>query len=194
MGGGGAGAAGACFTCHGLGGEGDGQTAPRLAGLPAGYLQKQLEDYAAGLRPDPAMRSIAGALDADDRARVAAYYANLTPVGARNGAAGSRPTTVARVLYHRGDVARGLPACAGCHGAIGEGLGAGVPPLADQPAPYLREQLSQWRRGQRRNDPRGVMAAISGRLTTLEAEALARYAAELGPGTVRDAAVPGASP
>ncbi len=40
----------ACVTCHGARGEGNGFDAPRLAGLPAGYLQKQLEDYAAGLR------------------------------------------------------------------------------------------------------------------------------------------------
>ena len=77
MSGGAGGAANACFTCHGLDGGGDGVAAPRLAGLDAGYLQKQLEDYASGLRPDDAMTRIAKALDQQGRREVAAYYAAL---------------------------------------------------------------------------------------------------------------------
>ena len=50
MSGGEGGARYACVTCHGARGEGNGFDAPRLAGLPAGYLQKQMEDYATGLR------------------------------------------------------------------------------------------------------------------------------------------------
>ena len=45
MSGGEGGARYACVTCHGARGEGNGFDAPRLAGLPAGYLQKQMEDY-----------------------------------------------------------------------------------------------------------------------------------------------------
>ena len=45
--GGDAGARYACVACHGVNGRGNGLDAPALAGLPAGYLQKQLEDYAA---------------------------------------------------------------------------------------------------------------------------------------------------
>ena len=77
MSGGAGGAANACFTCHGLDGGGDGVAAPRLAALDAGYLQKQLEDYASGLRPDDAMTRIAKALDQRGRREVAAYYAAL---------------------------------------------------------------------------------------------------------------------
>jgi len=192
MGGGDAGATRACFTCHGLQGEGDGETAPRLAGLPAGYLQKQLEDYAAGLRPHALMRSVAGALDADDRGRVAAYYAGLP--AAFTASTSPPPGGVAAALYHNGDPARGLPACASCHGDRGEGVGPANPPLVGQPAGYLREQMAQWRRSERRNDPRGVMLAISRRLTPGEVEALARYAAAPGPPAAPPAALPAASP
>src|SRR5690606_8477612 len=59
MGGGDGGARYACVSCHGARGEGNGFDAPRLAGLPAGYLQKQMEDYAAGLRPHAVMRDVA---------------------------------------------------------------------------------------------------------------------------------------
>src|SRR5690554_2935179 len=56
VGGGPGGAGAACFSCHGLQGQGDaGGAFPRLAGLDAHYLAKQMEDYASGARPDPVM-------------------------------------------------------------------------------------------------------------------------------------------
>ena len=79
MSGGAGGAANACFTCHGLKGEGDGVSTPRLAGLDQGYLQKQMEDYASGLRPDDVMTRVAKGLDQDARRAVAAWYAGLPP-------------------------------------------------------------------------------------------------------------------
>jgi cytochrome c553 len=120
------------------------------------------------------MTPIAKALDYDDRQAVAAYYAGLA---APLWIAPSRPDTAAAELYHGGDPSRALPACAGCHGAAGEGLGAANPPLAGQPAAYLAEQLRLWRDSRRRNDPLGVMLAISRSLTPAEIAAISRYAA-----------------
>ena len=168
----------ACFTCHGVRGQGDHASVPRLAGLPAGHLQKQLEDYAAGRRDDPVMGPVAWALTTDDRRAVAAYYgglpASVGEVGARGGS-----TAAAARLYHLGDLARGIAPCATCHGAVGEGVGAANPPVARQPQAYLADQLARWRAGRRRNDPRGVMMQISQRLTASEIAALAAYAATL---------------
>ncbi len=79
MSGGEGGARYACATCHGVRGEGNGFDAPRLAGLPAGYLQKQMEDYATGLRPHEVMRDVARFLDSHERVRVANHYAALPP-------------------------------------------------------------------------------------------------------------------
>ena len=79
MSGGEGGARYACVTCHGARGEGNGFDAPRLAGLPAGYLQKQMEDYARGLRPHEVMRDAARFLDSHERVRVANHYAALPP-------------------------------------------------------------------------------------------------------------------
>jgi cytochrome c553 len=178
--GGDAGASRACFTCHGLQGEGDGRASPRLAGLPAGYLQRQLIDYADGRRSDKLMSPIAKALDDDDRRAVAAYYAALpAPVPARTEAAAE--TAAAARLYRLGAPERGLPACATCHGEAGEGLGPANPPLAGQPAAYLAEQLKRWRRSERRNDPQNVMLAVSRRLTPAEVERISRYVSALGP-------------
>lgn len=173
--GGRAGAANACFTCHGLDGLGNAAGAPRLAGLNVGYIAGQLEAYADGRRQDAQMQWIAGRLSRPSRQSVAAYYAGMT----HEPSPAELPSSAGRLLYHRGDPARGLRSCAECHGEAGEGVGAGNPPLGNQPASYLAEQIERWRHGQRRNDPDGVMQRISRLLTPQEALALSAYAAKL---------------
>lgn len=169
MSGGAGGAGNACFSCHGLDGAGDGVSTPRLAGLQAGYLQKQMDDYASGLRPDPTMTPVARALDDRARRAVVAYYAALSPP------AGTSEVGPAPALWREGDPARGLPSCAACHGEAGQGVGGGQPALAGQPQAYTREQLERWRLAKRRNDPRGVMGDIARALTADEADAMAAW-------------------
>ena len=180
--GGDAGAASACFTCHGLDGRGNGAGAPRLAGLHVGYLASQLEGYANGRRQHPEMQAIARKLAPDDRQKVSAYYAAM-PWAPADGAGGRVPE--APPLYVVGDPARGLAACADCHGLAGEGVGAANPPLAGQPAGYLAEQLMAWRRSERRNDPDNIMLRISRRLTQAEIVSLSAYASALPGGPPR---------
>jgi len=179
--GGNAGARGACVTCHGLEGEGDGQLSPRLAGLDAGYIARQLEFFSAGYRRHPQMVWIADQLDWPARQEVAFHYAGLTvPAAARAqtlpAAACSAPITQ---LYHEGDPARGIQACAACHGDDGAGVGEGNPPLAAQPAAYLAEQLHKWRKGERYGDPLDSMTHVSRLLAEQEIDPLAAYAAHL---------------
>jgi cytochrome c553 len=168
-----AGAANACFTCHGLDGTGDGAGSPRLAARDMGYLVRQLEAYADGRRRHPQMGWIAEQLTPKHRHAVAAYYSamNFEPL--------PMPDLEPPLLYVRGDPQRGLPACASCHGVQGEGIGPGNPPLGGQPAPYLAEQIVQWAKGRRRNDPGDVMLRISQRLAPSEIAALSAYAARL---------------
>lgn len=168
-----AGAANACFTCHGLDGRGNGAGSPRLAGLDAGYLERQLEAYADGRRYHEQMHWISENLGAEERKAVSQFYAAL-PFEANR----SMPKERLR-LYHEGDPARGLIACAACHGDRGAGLGAANPPLAGQPAAYQAEQLDLWRKGKRRNDPSNVMLRISQLLTPSEKQSLALYASRL---------------
>lgn len=176
--GGDGGARNACFTCHGVDGAGDGQATPRLAGVSRGYLLKQLQDYASGRRDDAVMTPIAKRLHAEDRRKVAAFYEALPVSPPRPGAW----SAAAEALYQRGDPTRELAACADCHGTTGVGDAAN-PPLAGQPAAYLAGQLARWARAERRNDPRGVMLAISRRLTASEIAAVSAYAAGLGAGS-----------
>jgi cytochrome c553 len=179
MSGGEGGARYACVTCHGTRGEGNGFDAPRLAGLPAGYLQKQMEDYAADLRPHEVMRDVAGFLDSDERAMVANFYATLPPAALPPATLQSSPAT-AEALYRDGDPARGLASCASCHGDGGVGS-AGGPPLAGQPAFYLARQLRDWQAAKRRNDAGNVMLREAQKLTPAEIEAVSLYLARLPP-------------
>lgn len=169
MSGGEGGAVNACFTCHGLDGAGDGVSVPRLAGLDAGYLQKQMSDYAAGRRTDPVMGPIAKWLDDDDQRAVAAFYAAMPPP------APDRPAAPPPAVYLSGAPDRGVAACASCHGTNGEGLGAGNPAISGQPAAYTLDQLRRWKRGERRNDPRRVMADAVAGLTDGEMQAIAAW-------------------
>jgi len=169
MSGGAGGAANACFSCHGLDGAGDGVSTPRLAGLEAGYLLKQMEDYASGVRPDSVMTPVSKALDDKARQAVAAYYAGLAPPVGR-----VDPIAVP-ALWSQGDAQRGLQPCAACHGAAGEGVGAGQPALAGQPSAYLVDQLERWRHAKRRNDARSAMTEIARGLTPEEVAAISAW-------------------
>lgn len=173
----GAGAGGArdaCFSCHGLKGEGDG-VVPRLAGLSTGYLVKQLEDYAGPWRDDPTMSPIARRMSDENRLAVADYYAaqDLPRQVA------FAPVSSAHALYHEGDPVRGMKGCASCHGADGRNGGLAYPRLAGQTAEYVRAQLVAWKDSRRRNDPRDVMGQIARKLSQDEIESLAAHVAAL---------------
>ncbi|PIW54801.1 MAG: hypothetical protein COW16_09200, partial [Sphingomonadales bacterium CG12_big_fil_rev_8_21_14_0_65_65_10] len=95
--------------------------------------------------------------------------------------ASSRPDEgdcAAAELYQRGDPERDLASCASCHGADGEGVGAGNPPLAAQPAPYLEAQLKAWANGERYGGD-NTMTRISQILTEAEMARLADYSSAL---------------
>ena len=167
MSGGEGGARYACVTCHGARGEGNGFDAPRLAGLPTGYLQKQMQDYATGLRPHAVMRDVASFLDSDERVRVASFYAALPPQALpsanEEALAATTPT-----LY--------VNACEQCHGTEGVGTVNG-PPLNAQPAFYLVQQLQDWQVSKRRNDGNHVMLKVAQQLKAEEVTQLSLYLA-----------------
>jgi len=151
-----------CVTCHGVELQGNRLVdAPRLAGLPGWYVERQLEAFRAGWRGTHVddrngmeMRPQAAVLEAPAVAQ-AVDYATSVPVRT------PPPATV------RGDTARGqtlYATCAACHGAQGEGIEAvGGPPLAGQSDWYLVTQLNNFRSGARGtaagDNPGATMAA-----------------------------------
>src|SRR5690606_36892708 len=113
-----AGAANAGLACLGLRGEGDGAFWPRVAGLDAGYLERQLIAYADGRRDHPQMGYITENLTPLERRAVSLHSAAMGEPP--NGQGGS---LVAQRLYHVGDTQRGLASRASCPGARGGGTG-----------------------------------------------------------------------
>lgn len=166
----------ACASCHGADGGGNEQTGfPRLAGLDAAYIEKQLQAFKQGLIKNPVMAGMATPLTAQDIKDVAAYYAGLKPVSHAQAPSGI-PLEPGKRLAKYGDMpARGLPACIQCHGVGGLGVGATFPPLAGQPYKYIVEQIKAWQSGIRSGDPLGLMKNVAGLLTDEEVHSVAAY-------------------
>ncbi|TDR50349.1 cytochrome c553 [Halomonas ventosae] len=179
-------AAGACVACHQADGMGmnnpQGESWPRLAGLPAEYIAKQLHDIKEGRRESATMMAFANMLDDQQIADVAVYYAEMEPWPELPTAyRAADPTDEAEWLAERGDWAEGkmIPACSQCHGPNGQGVGATFPPLAGQHAGYIVSQLEAWRDGKRHNDPNDLMVGIAERLDEEQVAMIADYYATL---------------
>src|SRR5262249_54716949 len=66
----------ACARCHAFDGAADGSGAfPKLSGISAYYLAKQLRDFASGSRADAIMSAIARKMKPEDIMDVSEYYA-----------------------------------------------------------------------------------------------------------------------
>jgi len=171
----------ACAGCHGVDGAGlDAAAFPRLAGLSAAYLAKQLHDFASGRRANPIMEPIAKALDQAEILAAGAYYAALPVKPTRvTGRAERAMAGAGEQLALRGDWPRGVPECVSCHGPGGVGVGDDFPRLAGQHAAYLVNQLKAWQLGERKNDPAHLMSGIAVRLEETQIKAVADYFAHL---------------
>jgi cytochrome c oxidase subunit 2 len=140
-----------CAACHGQQGEGlVALNAPKLAGLDARYMKRQLQNYKTGLRGaheddvyGMQMRPMAATLANDAMIdNVIAYIQTLPDNPA--------PTTV------EGDVAHGAQLyvlCANCHGADGEGIRLNAPRQAGMTDWYLLNQLKNFKQGIRGHHP-----------------------------------------
>jgi len=164
----------ACAGCHGSGGVPEpGSPMPRLAGVSADYIAKQLADYRAGRRHHSVMQGVAGQLTDRDIGSVARLIATMPPAPP---AGWPDPRFVrGKQLQENGDNTSALPACGNCHGPQGRGLDRLLPPLAGLPSSYLVDELMAWKSGRRANDTDGVMRSIAARLSDEDILELARY-------------------
>jgi cytochrome c553 len=183
VGGGPGGAGAACFSCHGLQGQGDtGGAFPRLAGLDAHYLAKQMDDYAAGARSNEVMTRISQQLSQADRQSVARYYAGLVARAPLfRSTADASLIQRGATLYAQGSVKRGIQACGNCHGPGGRGLNPVYPSIAGQPLSYVETQLRLWQAGIRRNDIADLMGSVARRMADEDIRAVSAYVAGLAP-------------
>ncbi|MDD2058890.1 cytochrome c4 [Pseudomonas sp. GD03860] len=169
-------AAMACLGCHGADGKGMAAAGfPRLAGLPAAYLSKQLHDFRDGSRKNPIMEPLAKALSDEEIQAVTTTLAAMPsdPVADTRRQQMASDATQKLALY--GDWSRKLPGCVQCHGPGGVGVGEHFPPLAHQPAAYLVAQLNAWRDGSRSNDPNQLMVGVAKAMSDEEIQAIANY-------------------
>ena len=166
----------ACSSCHGVDGGGNEQAGfPRLAGLSAAYLDKQLHAFKQGSNKNPVMAAMAASLNDADIKNVAAYYASLPPVSHAHAPA-DVPLSAGKQLAIYGDMAtRGLPACIQCHGPGGLGVGTVFPALAGQTYSYIVAQIKAWNSAQRSGDPMGLMKHVATLLTEDESRSVAAY-------------------
>lgn len=151
----------ACLGCHGSENSKNAYpkySVPKLGGQNAAYVVAALEQYAAGSRSHPTMRGYASTLTPEERADVAAYFADAGRSAERRATAGTAPPKA--------------EACVACHGQTGAGTLDEYPDIGGQHADYLAQALSDYRLGKRRNP---IMAPFAQQLTREEAAALASY-------------------
>jgi cytochrome c553 len=112
-------------------------------------------------------------------AALGAYYAQQKPKGLN--AKDPELVKVGQALYRGGDAARGIPACASCHGPNGAGIPKNYPRLAGQHGDYSYAQLKAFKAGERGADKEGkdlngrIMAAVAAKLSDTQMKALAEY-------------------
>lgn len=166
-----------CTSCHLPDGAGMAAAGfPRIAGMNAAYIARQLRDFASGARQNAVMMPVAKALTDQEIDAVAAYYAALPIPSVTAADTDTAGTPATAELAQRGDwPGRNLPGCVECHGPQGNGIGAGFPGIAGQHASYIKAQLLAWRAGTRTNDPLGMMRTVATTLSEAEIDALAAY-------------------
>lgn len=165
-----------CASCHAKDGGGM-ASFPRLAGMDAAYLEKQLRDFGSGSRDNAVMKPISDALSPEDQAAIAAYYAKM-PVPASL-AQPEKPSTADESLGARlalqGKWSDNVPGCVQCHGPRGLGVGEHFPAIAGQPAVYISTQLKAFKDGTRKNDPLELMRHLPAGLSDEEVTAVSQW-------------------
>jgi cytochrome c553 len=168
----------ACLACHGPMGNSVVPMWPKLAGQHPEYIQKQLMDFKASKRANEQMTPMAMPLSDADVADLAAYFSSQQQAP---GAAGTDTAGLGERLYRGGNASSGVPACSGCHGAQGLGLGlAKFPQISGQHAQYVEQTLKHFRDGTRQNDPNGMMRGVAARMTDQEIAAVSQYLQGVG--------------
>ena len=171
-----------CVACHNADGNSTIPINPKLAGQHPEYLLKQMKNFKGdgGKQPErlnPIMNGMIAAYTEDQMRDIAAFLGEqkLKPEVSKN-----RDTIeYGRKLFRAGDQAKGLPACAACHGPTGAGMPAQYPRIAGQFTDYTELQLKNFRAGERANDPNKMMRMVALKMTDAEIKAVSDYVAGL---------------
>ena len=190
---------GICASCHAADGNSVVPIQPKLAGQHIAYLEKQMRDFkSVDGTADPARKNMVndkgetvistmGAqiqlLSQDpqqfenDVKSLAMWFASrdLVPSSAAND--DREFSELGKRIYRGGIVAKGVPACAGCHSPTGSGIPNRYPRVSGQFSDYAVLQLKAFREDARTNSPQHQMQDIAKNLTDTEITAVADYMA-----------------
>ena len=165
-----------CGACHGTDGNSQIPANPKLAGQHAEYLYKQLTNFKSeggkpAERANAVMGGMVAALSADDMKGLAAYFAGqkLNPEAAKNKAS----IELGQRLWRAGDLKRGIPACAACHGPAGNGMPSQYPRVGSQFGSYIEAQMLAFKKGERANNP--IMTDIAKRMSDNDIKTVSNY-------------------
>lgn len=165
-----------CSSCHGMDGNSQVTTWPKLAAQHAGYATRQSILIREQERNAPEMYPIVADMSDQDLADISAYYEEQT---LEPGVADEELVEQGEALYQAGNAESGVPACGACHGPSGSGLpGAHYPRLGGQHADYTVKRLNDYRNGvtNGEDDPYSkIMAAVAENMTDEEIEAVSSY-------------------
>ncbi|MEN6586110.1 MAG: c-type cytochrome [Sulfuricella sp.] len=168
---------GVCATCHGEFGQGGARGEyPRLAGLPAKYIESQLKSFRARKRinipmfPYTEERELS---DEDIRA-ISGYLSGITLPTAQPKFKGDEDALTRLQMMEKvmivpraeGDIANGgkiyQKECYTCHAKDGRGRGS-FPMLVGQYSNYLKKQINSYLNAERAHDEedsRGILAEL----------------------------------
>lgn len=168
-----------CTACHQADGNGmnmpGGETWPRLAGLDADYLYKQISEFKSGKRVNASMAPFVAALSDQQMKDLAVYYSELPAGEGAHAGADAELLAYGKKLVTSGDWERYIVPCGTCHGPGNTGAGEHFPGIAGQHAGYLESQLVAWQEGERDNDPQHLMLAIAERMNDRDIKAVAAW-------------------
>lgn len=169
-----------CSGCHNPDGNSTLADNPKLAGLKAGYIARQLADFRNLKRPSAVMGGIIPLVDPSEFEKLSEHFAEQKPA---KGVAATDPALAARgkVIFEEGVVASAVPACNSCHGDDGSGDDK-YPRIAGQHAAYLVQQLANFKSGARSNDSPAMMQPVARRMNEADMKAVAEYLATLNGG------------
>ena len=162
-----------CAGCHGVDGNSAIPANPKLAGLNAEYIHKQLQNFKSGERKSVVMAGMVANLSPQDMQNLAAYFSGQQ---AKQGTSKDQALAlIGQKIYRGGVQGSGVPACASCHGAQGKGIPVQFPRLAGQHTDYIYVELNKFRTGERANDGAKMMRVIAAKMTDGDMKAVAAY-------------------
>jgi cytochrome c553 len=181
-----------CLGCHGKHLAGDIDFGPdvhfgtpALWGMQEAYIEESLLAYKTGQRSHEEMTAIAAMLDAETVDFMSRTFAAFPTPPAKSADELDALTKVderfraGQIVAREGVPAKGVPACASCHGAQGEGNPVLGPRLAGQNSMYIQQQFEVFADGTRRTPRAAIMQPVVDGLDEEQLGAVAFYYQQL---------------